>query len=234
MTLPAQPVGSIDEAMVRMQDIGRILPPTDGLACFTRMYLIVTQAVRKQVAAGFFADPDFMARLDVNFVNRYLAAISAYRTNPGTAPRAWRVLLDSRANADVAPMQFALAGMNAHINYDLAAAVTQTCGQLKSGPDQGAHHDDFEKVNRILAALDPQIRESFEQGALLDLDREFAGLENLAGAFSITAARESAWVNAQVLWKLDEEPLLVHSYLSALDRGVAFAGRALLIQLPRL
>ena len=231
--LPAEPVRSIDEATVRMQEISGMVPPTDGLACFNRMYLIVTGAVRKQVAVGFFADPEFMASLDVNFVNRYLAAISAYQATPGSAPRAWKVLLDNSASAGVAPIQFALAGMNAHINFDLAAAVAQTCDQLKTGPDQGAHHADFEKVNRILAALDPQIRQSFEQGVFLDLDREFAGLENLVGDFSITAARESAWVNAQVLWKLGEEPMLARSYLSALDRGVAFASRALLVELPR-
>ncbi len=213
--------------------MGNILPPMDGLACFNRMYLIVTGAVRTQVGAGFFADPAFMASLDVNFANRYLAAIRAYRTTPGTAPRAWKVLFDNRANTGLAPMQFALTGMNAHINYDLAAAVAQTCEQLKTEPDQDAHHADFEKVNGILAALDPRIRESFEQGVFLELDREFAGLENLVGDFGITAARESAWVNAQVLWKLGEEPLLASSYLRALDRGVAFAGRALLTQLPR-
>ncbi len=232
-TLPVEPVGSIDEATARMRAIAGILPPTDGLACFNRMYLIVTETVRKQVATSFFADPAFMTSLDVAFANRYLAAIRAYLAAPDSAPRAWKVLLDNRSDAGLAPMQFALAGMNAHINYDLAPAVTATCEQLRTAPDHGTHHADFDKVNTTLARLETHIRESFEQGVLLDLDKRFAGLENLMDSFSITAARETAWVNAQVLWRLRGESWLETSYLDALDRGVAFAGRALLIRLPQ-
>jgi hypothetical protein len=233
-SLQVDPVDSIEEAIARMQGIADALPPPDGIACFNRMYLLVTEAVRKQVTAGFFADPAFMAALDVNFVNRYLAAISSYRVDPGTAPHSWRALFDRRGDPDVAPMQFALAGMNAHINYDLAPALTKTCVDGATGPDQGAHHADFEKVNQTLDALDQQVRESFEQGALLELDRQFAGLDNVVGGFSISAARETAWVNGEVLWRLRHEPLVARSFLANLDRLVGFAGRALLVHLPKL
>lgn len=232
--LAVGPVNSIDEAIATLQGIDRALPPSDGLACFNRMYLIVTEAVRARVTSGFFADEAFMARLDVNFVNRYLSAITAYRNAPGRAPRAWRVLFDGRAEVGVAPLQYALAGMNAHINYDLAPAVTQTCTDCETTPEAGLHHADFEKVNETLAALDQQIRESFEQGVLLELDKRFAGLDNLAGGFSITAAREAAWVNSEVLWRLRDEEPLARIFLSTLDRTVGFAGRALLTRLPSL
>jgi hypothetical protein len=234
VTLPVDPVGSVQEAIARMEEIAEKLPVTDGLACFNRMYLLVTQTVGSQVGAGFFADADFMTRLDVNFANRYLAAIRAYQVAPAGAPHSWRVLLDNRADSGVAPMQFALAGMNAHINYDLAPAVVQTCEDRKTAADEGSHHADFEKVNRILDALEEQVRESFEKGALLELDREFAGLENVVDGFSITAARDAAWVNAEVLWKVRDEALLARSFLSTLDRTVGFAGRALLIRLPKI
>lgn len=233
-TLPVDPVGSIEEALARMRAIAAALPPADGLACFNRMYLIVTEAVRTQVSSGFFEDAEFMTRLDVTFVNRYLAAINAYRVSPDRAPRAWRVLLDSRAAPGVAPMQFALAGMNAHINYDLAPALAQTCEDLDTAPDRAPHHADFDKVNRTLATLEPQVRESFEQGVLLELDRRFAGLDNLVDGFSITAAREAAWVNAEVLWRLRSTQVLAGSFLTTLDRTVGFAGRGLLIRLPTL
>ena len=131
-------------------------------------------------------------------------------------------------------MQFALAGMNAHINFDLAPALAQTCKDAHTAPDQGAHHADFEKVNDTLAALEPRVRESFEQGVLLDLDRQFAGLDNLVDEFSIVAAREAAWVNSEVLWSLRGEEFLAHSFLTTVDRTVGFAGRVLLTRLPRL
>lgn len=215
-----------------MTSISAALPPTDGLACFNRMYLLVTQKVGAQVGSGFFGDAAFMTRLDVNFVNRYLAAVRAYRTSPDSAPHAWRALLDNRSQGGLAPIQFALAGMNAHINYDLAPALAQTYADCRTAPDRGNHHADFEKVNQTLDALDPQVRESFEQGVLLKLDREFAGLDNLVDGFSITAAREAAWVNSEVLWRLRHEQSLARTFLATLDRTVGFAGRALLNQLP--
>ena len=226
------PVASIGDAIDRMQGIAAALPPIDGLACFNRMYLTVTTAVQTQVDAGFFADAAFMARLDVNFVNRFLAAVDAYRVAPGNAPRSWRVLLDQRADPGLAPLQFAVAGMNAHINYDLAPALVQTCTDCATSPDQGPHHLDFYKVNQTLNALEPQVRESFEQGVLLDLDRQFAGLDNIADTFSITAAREAAWTHGEVLWRLRDEKWLAESFLATLDRTVGFAGRALLIAPP--
>lgn len=233
-SIDADPVASIEDAVARMQGIADLLPATDGIACFNRMYLAVTDAVRGQVSTGFFADPAFMSRLDVTFVNRYLAALSSYQVAPASAPHSWRALFDNRAAPDIAPMQFALAGMNAHINYDLAPALTQTCVDSSTGPDQGAHHADFEKVNQTLDALDPQVRQSFEHGALLELDRQFAGLDDLVDGFSITAARQAAWVNGEVLWRLRSEPPLARSFLDTLDRTVGLVGRTLLTRLPRL
>ena len=231
-SLQVDPVGSIDDAVQRMHGIAGSLPPSDGLACFNRMYLIVTEAVRQRVTSGFFGDPAFVARLDVVFVNRYLAAIRGYRSSVAGAPRAWRVLLDRRGDPTVAPLQFALAGMNAHINFDLAQAVVQTCQDLGTAPDHGAHPVDYEKVNQLLGALEPEVRQSFEHGVLLDLDRRFTGLDNVVDGFSIAAAREAAWVNAEVLWSLRGDELLASSFATTLDRSVGFAGRALLVSLP--
>ena len=46
--LPTGPVTSIPDAITRMREIEAALPPRDGLACFNRMYLIVTQTVRNR------------------------------------------------------------------------------------------------------------------------------------------------------------------------------------------
>jgi hypothetical protein len=170
--------------------------------------------------------------MDVEFVNRYLAAIDAFRAEPPSAPRSWSVLLTNRSDTTLSPLQFALAGMNAHINFDLAAALVQTCTALRTAPDAGVHHADYEKVNVILADLDQQIRQSFEDGILLAIDERFAGLDNVVTTFSIVSARETAWVNARVLWAIRNENSLYDGYLNGMDRSVAFAGRALLLPLP--
>ena len=230
--LPTGPVTSIPDAITRMQEIEAALPPGDGLACFNRMYLIVTQTLNEQVTQGFFHDPAFMEHLDIVFANLYLGAVDGFRSQPSTACRAWNVLFSRRSDSSVVPMQFALAGMNAHINRDLALAVVTGCRDLGTAPENGSHEADFDKVNRLLAALDAQIRQSFESGLILELDqRAAAGLENLVGNFGIDAARETAWVNAQALWHLRGIQFVYQQYLDGIDRTAAFAGRTLLLPL---
>ena len=230
--LPTGPVTSIPDAIARMQEIEAVLPPGDGLACFNRMYLIVTQTVKEQVTQHFFQDPAFMQHLDIVFANLYLGAVDGFRSQPSTACRAWNVLFSRRSDSSVVPMQFALAGMNAHINRDLALAVVTACRDLGTAPEKGSHEADFDKVNRLLAALDAQIRQSFESGLILELDqRAAAGLENLVGNFGIQAARETAWVNAQALWHLRGVSFVYRQYLDGIDRTAAFAGRTLLFPL---
>ena len=230
--LPTGPVTSIPDAITRMREIEAALPPRDGLACFNRMYLIVTQTVKEQVTQHFFQDPAFMQHLDIVFANLYLGAVDGFRSEPSTACRAWNVLFSRRSDSSLVPMQFALAGMNAHINRDLALALVTACRDLGTAPEDGSHEADFDKVNRLLAALDAQIRQSFESGLILELDQTAAaGLENLVGNFGIQAARETAWVNAQALWHLRGVSFVYRQYLDGIDRTAAFAGRTLLFPL---
>ncbi len=184
--------------------------------------------MRSEVTTTFYADPAFMSHLDVVFVNLYLGAIDGFRAEPPAAPRCWSGLLANRADPHIAPMQFALAGMNAHISHDLPIAVMTTCRDLGTAPDRAPHQADFDKVNSLLGSLDQQIRQSFEQGVVLDLDRRASGLENLIGNFGIDSAREMAWINATALWDLRGSGWLSSEYTNGLDDAAALAGRALL------
>src|SRR5579862_4973155 len=69
------PVTSIDGAIGRMQAIDAALPAADGLACFNRVYLDVTQQVQARITQGSFSDPAFLTRLDVVFANFYFDAV---------------------------------------------------------------------------------------------------------------------------------------------------------------
>ena len=136
-----------------MEAIAAALPAADGLACFNRMYLDVTRQVNSQLGQGFFADPAFMAPLDVAFANLYFAAADAAST-PAAVPLAWRPLAQRRMVAGIEPVQFALAGMNAHINHDLPVAVVSTCTALATAPDAGTHYADYQKVDHLLDAAE--------------------------------------------------------------------------------
>ena len=102
------------------------LSRTDGVACFTRLYLEVTKAVQTELANTTFADPRFLEVLDVAFANLFFDAVRAHEQSPREAPRAWAPLFECRSTRGIAPLQFALAGMNAHINRDLPVALVTT------------------------------------------------------------------------------------------------------------
>jgi hypothetical protein len=223
------PVTSVDEAIGRMQAIDRALPASDGVACFNRMYLEVTQQVQQHIQANFFADPSFMAHLDVVFANLYFAAVDSLSAVPPVPPAAWQPLLESRSTPGIEPVQFALAGANAHINHDLPLAVVTACSDLGSSPDDDGHHQDYQKVDALLDAAEQSIRQSFESGVVLAMDRHAQAVETVIGNWSVNAARDVAWDTALALWQVRAVPGVSDLLMNALARTVAMASRGLLI-----
>jgi len=226
LPVPDAPVTSVAEAIARMEAIAAALPATNGLACFNRMYLDVTQQVNSQLGQGFFADPAFMTQLDVAFANLYFAAVGTAGT-PAAAPPAWQPLLERRAVAGIEPVQFALAGMNAHINHDLPIAMVSTCTALATTPDP--HLADYHKVDQLLDAAEQSIRQSLESAAELAVDRHLVAVANLVTSWTITSARDLAWNNTLLLWEVRDDPIARGLFLDALATSTALASTMLLV-----
>jgi Family of unknown function (DUF5995) len=220
------PLETIADVIVRMRLISKDLSPRDGVACFTRLYLAVTEAVDE--AKGGFASPDFLTRLDVCFANLYFRALE-------DPPHAWAPLLEARGRTGIAPIQFALAGMNAHINRDLPIALVQTCEELglelcRNGPE----HADFLAVNALLVSTEAQVKRDFLTGDLAIADEALGEVDDAIAIWNVERARDAAWTNAQTLWSLRASPDLGDAFLLALDRMVGFAGRGLLRPVGRV
>jgi len=222
------PVTSIAEAIARMEAIGAAVPAADGLGCFNRMYLEVTQQVDSQLKAGFFADPAFLTQLDIIFANLYFEAVEA-ADHPLAVPLAWRPLVERRAEPGIEPIQFALAGMNAHINHDLPLAVTGTCAALATSPAAGTHLADYQKVDRLLDAAEQSVRQSFESAPELAVDRHLQAVCDLVGSWSINSARDVAWNNSLLLWDVRENPAARGLLCDSLAATTALASRMLLV-----
>ena len=223
------PVTSVDEAIARMKQIDASLPATDGVACFNRMYLEVTENVNSHITAGFFADPDFLSNLDVTFANIYFAAVDAMAGPAGAFPEAWKPLLNGRSKKGVFPIQFALAGMNAHINHDLPLALVETCAKLGTAPDAGTHHDDYQKVDVLLDAAEQSVRESFESGVVLSVDRRARIVLDLVDNWSMNSARDVAWESSLALWQCHGNAAVESAMEDGLARTVAMASSFLLV-----
>ena len=229
MTAPAAPATTIADVITRMQAIDAALPASDGVACFNRMYLEVTQGVNERVEQGSFDDPVFVSHLDVVFANLYFGAADAIAGPPSAQPVAWRPLLDARSTPGIEPIQFALAGMNAHINHDLPLAVVTTCTELSTAPEDGSHHADYQKVDALLDASEQSVRESFEPKDTVALDQHAAAVANIVGNWSINTARDMAWDTAVALWEVRDHQLATRLLTGALAHTVAMASRGLLL-----
>jgi hypothetical protein len=131
--LVQQPPQSIPGVLQVMQTIGATCVDGDGLKWFNWLYLQVTQSVETRVNAGGFHDTPWLAELDVQFAKLFFTALHAYLTG-GNCPGAWRVLFSVRGNTQIARIQFALAGINAHINHDLPEAIVATSSPATPSP----------------------------------------------------------------------------------------------------
>src|ERR1035438_1336876 len=147
-----------------------------------------------------------MTHLDVAFANLYFAAASTAE-DPAAVPLPWRPLVQQRAVAGIEPVQFALAGMNAHINHDLPVAVASTCTALATSPDAGSHFADYQKVDQLLDAAEQSIRQSFESSDLLAVDQHLSAVATLTANWSINSARDMAWTNCLLLWEVRDDPI---------------------------
>jgi hypothetical protein len=209
-----------------------LLPPGDGLKWFHQLYLQVTEAVAQRVDAGDFSHPEWMAALDVQFARLYLAALtqSLQGTDPpqGQAPECWQVMFDRRADTRLARIQFALAGMNAHINHDLPSAIVNTCRATGTAPDRGPLYADFTALDTTLAALVDQAKAELHVRLLGGALPPVSHLEDTLAAFSVTAAREYAWTGSEILWV----PMLSAGYLRTLEGWPAALGKTLLVAVP--
>jgi len=225
----ANAAATLDEVVERMVALEATFPAGDGVGYFNKLYLEVTRAVVERLRRGEFEQPRFLEHLAVLFSNAYFRALDDFEREPATVSRAWAPLLEARARKRIAPIQFALAGMNAHINYDLPIGVVQTCEHFEVSPrDGGAEHRDYLHLNAILGETQNEIKEWLATGLLGLLDRALGRLDDIVASFSVVRARDAAWVHAKTLWQVRDQAELTRAYLNTLERSVGFAGRGLL------
>jgi hypothetical protein len=223
------PVHTIDDVITRMRELDDAMPARDGVACFNRLYLATTENVKDAARDASFTRGDFLLALDIAFANLYFAATRAFEAGQPPPP-AWRPLFNLRDSRDVAPLQFALAGMNAHINRDLPVALVETFTQMTlemTRPSDEA--TDYDRINDVLVKTEAEVAQAYMTPLMKELDREFDGVEDVVAMWCIKTARSAAWTNGASLWHLRAHPTLSADYLAALDRMVGFAGRGLLV-----
>lgn len=223
------PAQSIADVLRIMQTIENICSDLDGLKWFNWLYLQVTQAVETRVSAGGFTDGAWLAELDVQFARLYFGALATALSGQ-TPPGCWQVLFDRRADAAIARIQFALAGINAHINHDLPLAIVATCDATSTVPQHGApQYSDYTALNTTLDSLIESAKQTLHVRLAGDALPAVSHLEDTIAAWSVSAARESAWRNAELLWQIRSLPPVASAFLDTLDGFTALVGKTLLV-----
>ncbi len=225
---------AIGDVVKILEAVQAVCADGDGLKWFNGLYLDVTQAVEARVNAGEFESPAWIAALDVRFARFYFAAIqSSLSGTQGKTPGCWQALFDRRNQIAAARVQFALAGMNAHINSDLPQAIVSVCQSTSIPPEHGsAQYNDFTALNTTLDSLIEEAKQVLNMRLLGDALPAASNLEDTLAAWSVAVAREAAWNNAELLWHLAGAPLVSSAFLDTLDGLTAVASKTLLVPVP--
>jgi hypothetical protein len=168
----------------------------DRRCIFLTLYGVVSSEMRRQVAAGAFDDPAWVHRYAVAFANLYREAFEAYDAGDhGRVPKAWRICFDAAASGHSLVLQDVLLGVNAHVNHDLAYALSG----VSIDPDRASRYRDHAAVNRVLGSVTErataQLARLYAPG-LSAMDDCAGDLDEMLSLFSLEVARESAWESA--------------------------------------
>jgi hypothetical protein len=220
---------AVSRVVSRLGDVEGGLPAGDGVREFSQVYRRVTELVGEQLGENTrFRDPAFVEHLDVVFAELFFEAEAASQ-NTGEVSKAWEPLMAARKRPGVQPIQHVLAGMNAHINHDLALAVVQTCDEMSRDIDEPDVSADYQAVNDVLAMVVRPIRQSFLDSAVVAAGAPLTPVADVVSMWSIDKARDAAWASALTLWHVRRVPFVPGQMRDALARLVGLASRGLLL-----
>lgn len=143
---------TIDDVLHNMQlVIDWSIRADSTIGYFAVLYKRATVAIHKAMDQGVFDDAERMDRVAARFAQRYFASLNGYfypdEFDPPSLP--WEVSFVADATNQTTMVQNMLAGLNAHINYDLA---------LTTAAEDPDSLDTFERdFNLINAYLGGQI-----------------------------------------------------------------------------
>ena len=216
-------VAAIEDVIAALDRIvDRAWNESSRVGYFAALYRRVTHSVRDALLQKRFRNGPLLERLDVVFAARYLDALSAFQSG-GTPSQSWSVALYGCSDSGPLVIQQLLAGMNAHINFDLGIATAQA-----SGGNLPALKPDFDLINEILAGQINAVQSELAAVSPLigNLGKIAPRTQTTLLNFDIVKARDTAWFTAE---RLTMEPeILAPVTIDGLDLTVSLLGRAVL------
>lgn len=219
---------TVADVIALMKSLDGLFASGDGLRWFNRLYLMVTEQVYANPPGGAWQNPAWLLRLDVVFAGFYFDALRSSLAGQAV-PSAWKAVFESRFHQGLDRIQFAVAGMNAHINHDLALALVQTNAEMNVVPaEDSSESRDYQSVNILLNTIMPAALTMLAGDALGEIAEDTGMVGRLLAFWNICAARDMAWQFANYLSGLPSE--IRPTALEVQDRITGALGRAILAQ----
>ena len=225
---------SIEEVVAKLKTISGILDDLPGghppLGGFNELYYTITSDVLALRENGGFEDPQFLTVLDLQFARRYFEALLLWTHRDPTTPSVWSILFRKKVG-EATDLQGAMAGVNAHIDFDLSHALVATFKErgLVPGPGReslAVQHRDYGKINDIFFEEIPKLRRRMYTNVLQKiLDKVVGTFDDELHGLIVRETRAAAWRDAYSLWTLQDDPPGYGAYSRALDDDATDASR---------
>ncbi|SHM56382.1 hypothetical protein SAMN05444266_10918 [Chitinophaga jiangningensis] len=213
---------TLEEVIAKLEDIiSQTHKSGDRSGYFAALYYKVTVKVKEGIAAGQFGDGVNIARLDVQFANRYFQAYDSWQQGKPVT-KSWEIAFTAANRRSCIILQHLLVGMNAHINLDLGIAACEV-----SDGDLDKLRVDYNNINLILSSL------TYGVISQLNLLSPFMSILGFRGTksnsmlvqFSLGNARDGSWCFAEELALLQGEKY--EEFIVRRDEEIAELGGSL-------
>jgi Family of unknown function (DUF5995) len=160
---------SLNEARISLEQTSmRLRCQDDARAVFPDVYVVITEIVEREIngRTGFFLEPGFISRLVPEFARRYLETLAWTVEGRAQDCSAWALAYDYCRLDGVTPLQHAVLGISAHINFDLALGIHATIRRLGYTGDPAElsrYKHDHDAVNELLARSLPEALDRLER-----------------------------------------------------------------------
>ena len=222
---------SVDDVLQEFEWLeNHIFQSGDLRGVFATAYLHISHAIARELEADQFENREWSASYMIRFANLYREALHHYENNRvREVPKSWLIAFDLAEKRKGFIIQHLLLGINAHINHDLAIALSD----VGLEPERVEKKSDYDRINQILREATDGLKKTVTEKyapILKRLDDISGEISNDVANFSIPKARKHAWTFGIALHSSGsqkEKKLL----LKSLDEQAAVLARLIIASL---
>jgi hypothetical protein len=196
---------------------------SDDRAVFLKCYLLMTQNMLSAVNRLEFEDGEWVRSLLVRFAQYYFIALESYEQDPATAPAVWQQAHGLAADANALALQKLMAGVNAHINYDLVLTLVDVLDadwESLSADQRSSRYNDHCLVNAVISRTIDAVQDHVLEPAspwMAWVDDAFGRMDESLISRLISQWREAVWHQAtEILESTERDSLLAETEKQAL------------------